>query len=1250
MSQNPKMIERRMVFGVCEDVKDGIHYVDEDYIVWIAGESVVLLDTQQGTQELIPCTPACEGVTAIALAPNRRLLAVAESGKSPSVVVYLFDPVASPRIKRRSVLHFSDVGSREFVSLSFSQDGRYLVALGGFPEWKLVYWDVEKHKMLAHGVALENTLEAKDVRHLNQCSIAPHDPSLICVSGRGCVKFFSYADGHLFPASGGVEAAEVHYLAHTWLMEDEHRLVVSTDNGDLLLFEDRQYRYPLPLSPSDGIAITALASYTKGFVCGGDMGLITLFERTRSKEMYRKVRTFRFNADGSQGLSTDLTAASKIGAEVPVIRAFTFTPPPAEEMLAFLTSTKQIYALNVPNADFTKAEDMVFQPVGQPFHTNSIVAVDTCAQRPLVATAGCDGSVFLWNTITNVVELRKYFREEILSMAMHPSGLHMIIAFADSLRVFNIYEKDLCEYKRLGIRNCAACRFSHGGQYFAVANSTIIHVYYAYTCELLGHLRGHNGKVRSLSFVPPDDTRLISSGADGVVFEFSLCDFHKVHDNMVKAVTYHCAAADVHTVWVAGNDRKLRQLDRTTMQQVFEYGLKDASMRCMSVSKNLKLLFGGCDDGTVRVYNTYLGEKLVGPAGDRGGSSGGGADGAGGGGGGSASPIATTGGCGGAGGGPHTLAALRDITIESHITHIGHVNALTLSYDEEMLITVGDDGMVVFWDVVAPHRSVVRELEYTTELLVDRRDLDATMSLLRNLTEQVADLKQRMAQQQLKQEMQHDEQIAQLDRDYSSETQKQKDHIAALETTKSEQAIRFTEFMAELEQKSTQALQQTEEDYRCKLESLSSRADQLRHLIAEENAKHSSETAALKAEAETQHQQDKQRQQAELQALDDERHRITAEKERSDAETAAMSAMIEEDNDTEIVKAKEYYEKRYREQEEEAAALQTANNTLLSKENLSRAELEAKMADVTEKLRQQTVLESQIDSAKRDIEALTNELRERGETIADKDRRIQDLRTKNQELEKFKFVLEYKRKELKTQIEPKDSEISASKEKLSRMESETRQYESSNEHLVLQIKSLRQKRAAQQKELDGVAAKISEAKAYQSRMWAELGDTYTEYQTSKDKKRLKAMAKALHDNYTAGRKPANQKLFNSAGTATDEVKNYHRERDHLEGNLASLKKKIAKDEENHRKEKQCIMTENVVLVKEINDLRKEARTLSAKAGVVRPTDPNGISVYTEEYAREIQIQQSEISRLRTIVEQLEAQVKAKGLALPVPDT
>jgi cilia- and flagella-associated protein 57 len=51
------------------------------------------------------------------------------------------------------------------------------------------------------------------------------------------------------------------------------------------------------------------------------------------------------------------------------------------------------------------------------------------------------------------------------------------------------------------------------------------------------------------------------------------------------------------------------------------------------------------------------------------------------------------------------------------------------------------------------------------------------------------------------------------------------------------------------------------------------------------------------------------------------------------------------------------------------------------------------------------------------------EIKERDSTISEKEKRIYDLKKKNQELEKFKFVLDHKIKELKKQIEPKEEEI-----------------------------------------------------------------------------------------------------------------------------------------------------------------------------------------------------------------------------------
>lgn len=46
------------------------------------------------------------------------------------------------------------------------------------------------------------------------------------------------------------------------------------------------------------------------------------------------------------------------------------------------------------------------------------------------------------------------------------------------------------------------------------------------------------------------------------------------------------------------------------------------------------------------------------------------------------------------------------------------------------------------------------------------------------------------------------------------------------------------------------------------------------------------------------------------------------------------------------------------------------------------------------------------------------------------EKRIYDLKKKNQELEKFKFVLDYKIKELKKQIEPRENDIKQMKDQI----------------------------------------------------------------------------------------------------------------------------------------------------------------------------------------------------------------------------
>lgn len=90
----------------------------------------------------------------------------------------------------------------------------------------------------------------------------------------------------------------------------------------------------------------------------------------------------------------------------------------------------------------------------------------------------------------------KYFQDECYSVSMHPSGLHVLVGFADKLRVMNVLDNDIRHYAEFSIKACSECRFSNGGHMFAAVNGNTIQIYNTYTCENTGTLRGHNGKVR----------------------------------------------------------------------------------------------------------------------------------------------------------------------------------------------------------------------------------------------------------------------------------------------------------------------------------------------------------------------------------------------------------------------------------------------------------------------------------------------------------------------------------------------------------------------------------------------------------------------------------------------------------------------------------------------------------------------------------------------------------------------------------
>ena len=76
-------------------------------------------------------------------------------------------------------------------------------------------------------------------------------------------------------------------------------------------------------------------------------------------------------------------------------------------------------------------------------------------------------------------------------------------------------------------------------------------------------------------------------------------------------------------------------------------------------------------------------------------------------------------------------------------------------------------------------------------------------------------------------------------------------------------------------------------------------------------------------------------------------------------------------------------------------------------------------------------------------------------TIGELEKKIYSLKKKTQELEKFKFVLDYKIKELKRDIGPRELEIQKLNEQTNKMRQELKHFNRVNQNLALIVDDLR---------------------------------------------------------------------------------------------------------------------------------------------------------------------------------------------------
>ncbi|KAM4872713.1 cilia- and flagella-associated protein 57 isoform 2-T3 [Thomomys bottae] len=1177
------------VFGFRSHVANNVFFFDEQIIIFPSGNHCVKYNVDQKWQKFIPGSDKSQGMLALSISPNRRYLAISETVQDrPIITIY---ELSSIPCRKRKVLSNFDFPAQKFISMSFSPDSKYLLTQSSPPESNLVYWLWEKQKVMA---VIRSDLQNNPI----------------------------YQRGE-----------PQNYLAHAWITEE--KIIVGTDTGKLFLFESGDARWETSImvkEPENGsksleiihesesliefppvsspvpsyeqIAATsshnqlllpqvfAIATYSKGFACSAGPGRVLLYEKVEDKDCYRESREIRIPTDPQ---SNDPSQSDKQD-----ILCMCFSP--SEETLIASTNKNQLYSITMSLTEISKGEPAHFEYLMYPLHSASILGLSTCIRKPLIATCSLDRSVRIWNYESNTLELFKEYQEEAYSISLHPSGHFIVVGFADKLRLMNLLIDDIRSFKEYSVRGCKECSFSNGGHLFAAVSGNVIHIFTTSSLENITNLKGHTGKVRSVVW-NSDDSKLISAGTDGAVYEWNLSTGKRETECVIKSCSYNSVtiSPDGKIIFAVGSDHTLKEIaDSSVLREVSAF---DVIYTAIIISHSGRMMFVGTSVGTIRAMK-------------------------------------------------YPLPAQKEFN--EYQAHAGPVTKMTLTFDDQFLLTVAEDGCLFTWKVFDKDgRGIKREREvgFAEEVLVTKTDMEEKAQVMLELKTRVEELKMENEYQLRLKDLNYSEKIKELTDKFIQEMEALKTKNQVLKTEKERQDAAHQEYLDELLDKQSRELQ----DLECcnnqkllleyeKYQELQLKSQRMQEEY-EKQLRDNDETKSQALEELTEFYEAKLQEKTSLleEAQEDVRQQLR--------EFEETKKQIEEDEDREIQDIKTKYEKKLRDEKESNLRLKGETGIMRKKFSSLQKEIEERTNDIEMLKAEQVKLQGVIKSLEKDMLGLKREIQERDETIQDKEKRIYDLKKQNQELEKFKFVLDYKIKELKKQIEPRENEIKVMKEQIQEMETELERFHKQNTQLELNITELWQKLRATDQEMRKEQQKERDLESLVRRFKTDLHNCVAYIQ---EPRLLKEKTRALFEKYVQ-----RADMVEIAGLNSDLQQEYARQREHLERNLATLKKKVVKESELHRTDYVRIMQENVSLIKEINELRRELKLTrsqvfdlesalkltkkgrpqeiaeTAPTTAMAPVSPTKRLNEQEETERIIEMQRLEIRRLRDQIQEQE---------------
>jgi cilia- and flagella-associated protein 57 len=1217
------------VLGVRSPSGCCVEHLNDDTILYLAGKHAAQYEHETGLHKFILKSNKTVEISSFCISANRKYIALAEK-LADGMQVNVYTQTGS----RVRTLEFKYLSKLPVVSMDFSTDNKYLATVTSLPDVFIYLWQVDKSRLVG---MVDVPFE------LTRITVSPWSYWSLCTTGPSSIRMWRLVEKQLKQVDpmpkrrdvmggggGGGANAVNRFSCHCWY--DEEKVIAGTEEGDLLIFENSELKKTLKSVHGEAYAITAVAPVARGIVACGEGGMVSVFERTLDDNVYFRVLK-QFNpvsfmtaamSSGNGELSTNQhqggssshhhTSQSNSHQQLSLFtaRIVDVSVAPKEEQLVILYNNNVISTVSLESMEIVRttaaaaaamgnnADDGVVAittgasnlsashiarmlPIG--FHNDVVSAVDVCVQKSFVVTGSLDKTIRVWNFMRQKVEFIKTFDEEVLCLALHPTGLRMLVGFKGNLRLYNVLADDLHFCTEFPIKPCHEVRFSNGGQMFAAVVAHRILIFNSYDFQCTAQLSGHAVMIRSICW-SLNDQLLTSADLNGIAYTWNIDTQKRVDiDDVRKNVCYNCVKYEDNTGIVAAmgtcrvaeggsaeGEVTIRCIVPDQEPRIVRPGLvsnRVPSQRKqhtteIAVSALAQTLFAGMPNGALYLYTFPLSED--------------------------AQPYQK---------------------IEVHSGEISHV---ILSADERYLFTIGGDDNTLFMfevDAICEGRSVSKKpLNYAAfddVCYVLYSDVDDKARELSALQQELEDLQAAKRRDEANMLKRFEQERSVIEKETSSLLDSLHRQVDTAESAKDNAERALSENARLLESMHLKAAEELEALYTKRTEEANAKYLQLKTERDDLIVRYENKLFKIQKE----HDADKR-------VLDDKFRemelrlgsQIDSMKKRLAGDTHVHDHMLDQtiaDYETMLDDLHAKYKVILAKKEEDLSKAINNSSTGERDSDRLRREKAALLAQLKEREGQIHELELSLDKRKKENESLRKEMLVRFESISTAEKKIQQLKKQTTELEKLRYVLTFKFNELKKEVAPKEKQIDFMSNRVEEMDGELEKVATDREQLKQLVEQRDERIRVLHKEIGHHRRNVEDKERAMGQLLRELtellggGGTKTLVYQVKDLilKYNSRSSRPLEDEVSAlGGAGAATGSSTSAPPEEDKTAEFERQREYMEAQLTCISRQNKQKESNLRLDNQRNTAENAILVREINELRHEKMQLATKCQLI----------------------------------------------------